>query len=763
MPLNFQKILEKIQKGPLYLLAFLLPLFFLPFTPNVLMYPKQLISLFLLSISFLAWVFLQYQREKVTVKKAKLIYLGIIILLGVSSFSTAFSLWWPGSLWGWPLEISQSLISLLIFVLSFFLLMNVLEKKEEILIFLIFLVAGTSLSALFAVLQFFGIFLLPWSFAKTPGFTLLGSPTLCGFFFLLILPLTFFLISITKGLLKKFFIFSSFLFVVAILLVNSSILWIFLALEALFLFFLFQKENHLKFYIGGSLFLLTLAVIFALIRIPILGLPLRPAEITLSFASELDIGKGVFQKGLKEVLLGTGPGTFVYNYSQFRSPLLNKTFVWGTRFPQGSSFLFDWFLGLGTLGGFALLFLEIGILKNSFKLKKQKRNLFIFLAPPLFLFFLFQFFYIANFSLLLLFFFLAGIVSNLALQDKLVFGGRRSWRRDIIAGGLVLTLLATLTLFYFEGRYFMGQVLYGRAISNSQKGDLEKAIPLMEKAIKIDSWQDLYWRDLAQFSLAFAEKTSRDETLERTQKERIVQDSVRKSLQAINRAITLNLHNVANWNVRGFIYRNLIGIRGAGELALESYKRAHQLEPASPYPLGEIGRVYILMAQNFEKEEKKKEKEQSLKYALNYLEKALKVKEDYALAHYLLAVVYDQQGQIKEAIKSLENTASFAPQDVGVKFQLGVLYFREREYKKAKAIFQQTLLLNPNYDDARYMLALTLLRIGERENAEKELKELAQKYPENETLRQILQDLEKETFLPPKIEPPSLEKPEEFK
>jgi len=68
---------------------------------------------------------------------------------------------------------------------------------------------------------------------------------------------------------------------------------------------------------------------------------------------------------------------------------------------------------------------------------------------------------------------------------------------------------------------------------------------------------------------------------------------------AVNKAVNIASSNVANWNMQGFFFRNLIGIESAGELALASYRRAISLEPASPFAYGEMGRVYILLAQDF--------------------------------------------------------------------------------------------------------------------------------------------------------------------
>ena len=44
----------------------------------------------------------------------------------------------------------------------------------------------------------------------------------------------------------------------------------------------------------------------------------------------------------RNVILGTGPGTFIFEYSQYHSALLNQTLFWGTRFFNGNSAFLDW-------------------------------------------------------------------------------------------------------------------------------------------------------------------------------------------------------------------------------------------------------------------------------------------------------------------------------------------------------------------------------------------------------------------------------------
>ena len=149
------------------------------------------------------------------------------------------------------------------------------------------------------------------------------------------------------------------------------------------------------------------------------------------------------------------------------------------------------------------------------------------------------------------------------------------------------------------------------------------------------------------------------------------------------------------------------------------------------------------MAQESKKKKTEKKAKEQLSLAVKSLEKAIKLKPDYAPAHYLLAVAYDQQGKREEAITKLEKLEEIAPGDIGGSFQLGMLYWRKGETDKAQEKFEKVTKLNPNYSNALYMLGLVYDKKGEREKAKKLFEKVAQLNPENEEVKKILENLKR--------------------
>jgi len=296
---------------------------------------------------------------------------------------------------------------------------------------------------------------------------------------------------------------------------------------------------------------------------------------------------------------------------------------------------------------------------------------------------------------------------------------------------------------FFQTKIYLGEFYYLKSQREYQKGKIDGAIQFLKKATRLNPYSDAYFRDLSQLFLAKANLISQDNSLNPQEKARLANLAIVEGADAINKAIEILPFNVANWNVRGFFYRNLIGIEKADQISLSSYQKAIELEPNSPYPFGEKARVYILTAQNLAKLGKEKEKKEKLELAIKNLEEALKLKPDYATAHYLMAVAYDQLGKLDLAISKLEETKKIVPRDFGVAFQLGLLYWRKGEIDKAKKEFERTLSLNSNYQNAKYMLGLVLDSKGEKEKAKEIFEELSVQNPENQELKRILENLEK--------------------
>jgi len=724
-------LLKKLDKYLLYTAVFLVPLFFLSFSQNVLAYAKHFLLLTIVFLCLIAFLIKQVINKKFVFRAIdNKFYWTIGLILVFFILSTVFSVWPNASFWGLPTTVSDSLIIIFIFILLTFLSANVFDDKKELLVLVKVLLCSAGLSALFSILQLLGIHIFPFDFARTTSFALVGSVFASAIFSAVLLPLSLIFIKSWRNILT---IIPVVLFL-NIFLVNSKDAWIVLLFSS-FLSLLFSTRSPDKKIKWTWSVLLMLLLVFSLVfvffRIPLVNFANQPVEVSLSSNAEYSILSKVFDQGIKNVLFGTGPSTFVFNYSKFRSPVLNQTVFWGTRFEQGNSTFLDWLLTKGVFSAFSLILLFVFVCLFGFKrLPKEKDSWMLLLGvfSGLLGLIVACFIYPFSFSLLFLFWLLLGIF--LALTNPQLVKARKmtSSLKTSFVFIIVITLVLGFSLVFVQTQKYRAEAKYLKGVELFSQKEFNKAIDSLSAAVKLNPKIDTYWRDLGQACLNQADLASKSQELQGQDKRDVVQSFLGKGIDSLNRAIEIAPFNVANWNVRGFFYRNLIGVEGASELAIDSYKKAIECEPSSPFSYSELARVYLLTSQLDKAEEN--------------LNKALKLKADYAPAHYLLAVLYDKQGEIDKAINSLENAKKVSPQDIGLAFQLGVVYWRNNELDKAQKEFERAVNLNSKYSNAKYMLALIYNVNGRTSEAEKLFRETLELNPENKQLQKIIQNID---------------------
>jgi Tfp pilus assembly protein PilF/O-antigen ligase len=734
---------EKLNKISLYLLLFLIPIFFLPLTQNFLDFPKQVLAQILISLSFIGWIGKIVLKGKINLRGNKIFYLSLLFILISLLISSLFSISLKQSFLGLSFDYVDSFLNHLLLMIFTFLILNSFEEKSEILFLVSLLLFSGFIAGILNLLQIYKIFILPFDIAKSISFNTIGTPNAFSVVALLLLPISSIFVLRGKGNLKIIFTLTSIILFLNILFVNFKTAWSGLIVSILVLFIFGFGEKKLNSIFAPILMIsLIISLFFYFFPITLKGFPLLPPEISLSFISELEIIKKAFSNKIKNLILGTGPSTFIFDYSQYRSSLLNKTIFWGTRFLRGHSMFFDWLLTKGILGILGLLSLYFLVFYYFFK-NLRKGNVFdikLAISASLFSFLFVSFFYPFNFTLWFLFWFLIGTFIFFFSEKEIHFKIDTPQKTMVFNFVFVLSLIFSLFLIFYNTKWYLAEVNYLKGMNAT---NVEKGIDYLLRATRLNPLMDNYWRDLSQLYLAQANLIAQDQKIPLEEKRNRVNLAIGLGAEAINKATNLAPMNVANWNVRGFFYQNLIGIEGAENQALASYRRAIQLEPSSSYSFAEIARVYILLAQNYAQKGEEEKKTENLNSAIDALNKALQLKPDYPVANYLFAVALDQLGKLDEAIQKLEATKNLTPQDFGIRFQLGMLYWRKGELEKAKTQFEEAIAINPDYSNARYMLGLIFDKIGEKEKAKEEFEIVAKLNPENQEVKKILENLEK--------------------
>jgi tetratricopeptide (TPR) repeat protein len=754
--MQIQAFFNKLNKISLYCLVFLFPIFFLPFTQNYLDQSKHLLLVFLVSLSLIGYLGKSLANGFLEFKLGKPIFITLAILLLFYLISSVFSSWFQLSFLGLGYDFYDNFVSFVFFVLFFVLLVNSFDRKEVFILIFCFLLSVFIVSIL-NILQVSNLLNLPFNFTKNGFFNPIGSLNDFVLFLSLTLPLFILLFFRSTGFLKVFFGVSIFTIFLNLLLINFRTAWISLIVSSIFLFiFGFSHRQNKIFALKASflIFILVVSIFFYFFRFSVLPLPNEKFDVQLNFLSELVIIKGVFSENIKNWLFGSGPSTFILDYPKYKPAIINEVVIngvnfWSYRFDRGSSFFLDWMITKGLLGIISFIsFLAVILFSLIRKIaKEEENNLFDFKAvfsSLVFSFIFVGFLYPFNFTILLFLWFVLAI-SLIIFQENQGF--KIYFSKPILnfAFNFIFVFLVVLSIsaFYYYLLFYAASFYHNKGILYFNEKNFDKSIESLNKSTKLVQNIDTFWRDLAKFNIIKANIVVEDKELSSNDKINTANLSVVEAINAINKAIEIGPKNVTNWSVRGFLYTNLIGIEGAFQLALNSYDKAIELEPSSPFYYSEKGRIYLLISQLLSDGGKKEEAQNNINLAISEIKKSIERMSSYPLAYYLLAIAYDQKGEIDEAIKNLQQVTIVSPQDFGAIFQLGLLYWKKGMWQEAQNEFEKVLSINKDYANARYMLGLVYDKLGKKEDAKKEFEKVLSLNPDNEEIKKILDNLNK--------------------
>ncbi|MDG1890864.1 MAG: FG-GAP-like repeat-containing protein [Verrucomicrobiota bacterium] len=143
--------------------------------------------------------------------------------------------------------------------------------------------------------------------------------------------------------------------------------------------------------------------------------------------------------------------------------------------------------------------------------------------------------------------------------------------------------------------------------------------------------------------------------------------------------------------------------------ALAAYTQAANLVPHDPDVHLNLANAHLLGDASVE--------------AIREADVVLKIDPHCAAAYFIKGSAYLRLFKAEEAVKSLENARKVDPGVTATFFQLGLGRMGLEQWEEAVLAFQEGIQLDPNrfHSNARYLLAQSLIRIGRREEAEREL------------------------------------------
>ena len=723
-------------------IAFLLPFWFLPTTAAPVEFNKVFLVSILVIASFAFYLVHSIMRSRIEIAVHK-----SFILAGGSLLfwflSAIFSDAGPSVIWGVGAEPSSFFTILILFLLSYLIVVLFSQEQHLKKLFLFFL-AGFLVFAVFAFLSFLGIGKLISSAFENPLFNTIGSWNSMSLASTFLIMMIFPFLAQSSGIKRLILgiIFAAFLFI--IFLVNFPLAWIFLGVFSLiFLSYAIWKKN-----VGNQALFLSIV----LLLISVFGFSfdgfisekfniIPPVEVSVSHKATANV---VLSSLKEDLFFGKGPATFRYIWDLFKPSEVNQSIFWGTRFDSGSSYLLALPGEIGILGwllfaGFLAYVWHLGLTMVSSKQKDRS----LFLSP----FFLFSYvilmwvFYPVGFTLICFGFLSLGfllavlrIKGFIKVYDLTLFG---EGSMGFVSALLVVAIMfAGIFGIYISTTKYAGQVLFKNGLNAFNIGDLDLAESRMILASKIDWRNSLYFSALSQIYTKKAQLVLQDKASSAQLLNSKFKDTIDKAFEASQKAVELSPLDFTNFQALGKIYEFLISlnVEGASGAALQQYDEALKRAPNNPAIFRDRALVYVtehLVKNNFA----------PLELAQKELLKAIEIKPDYAAAHFLLAQIFDAKGNSAEAIKRGEAAALMAPNDTGTLFQLGLLYYKDNRLKEAEAVFKMAIDINSNYSNARYFLGFVFDKTNRKKEAIAEFEKISSLNPGNEEVQKILSNL----------------------
>lgn len=620
--LSFEKYSIKI----FYVMLFLLPVLFIPavsfpvqFTKTVLVFIGVLVAALFLLISRL-------RDGQITLPVNKVIF-ALWALPVVYFLSAIFSSNFRFSISGYSFNVDTfSFVALMaLFVTSIVMLMR---TKEQILTSYIILFASFVVVWIFQGLRLiFGPEFLSLNIHTLSTSNILGKWNDLAIFFGLatimsLVTLASLQLSKTYSKILYGMLFISLLFLA---IVNLMIVWVIVGIFALgfFVHSIFsgkfdwmmrkvrvpeevevsdaESENvsDRKMSIA-SLIVLVVAVIFMVggnvINDKITtALGISQIEARPSWQSTLDIAEVTYNDNL---LFGSGPNTFVKQWTQYKGTAVNSSVFWNSDFISGIGMIPTAFVSVGLIGGLAWL-VFIGLFffsgfKSLILLPTENRftyfiTLSSFLAG-LYLWIL-NILYTPNVVLVTLSFFFTGIyiaslrhheLNKLAERTFVFAGNPKTGFISVFA--LTFLMLVVIVGIYSIGKSYAASINFqsGVIVLNAE-GDLDVAEDKITRASQLAT-NDRHHRLLADIYIRRLTLLQQETGLSEEEIGTRFRQYLAVAIENGQRATEIDETNYQNWVALGRVYHSVVhlGIQGAYENAVESYNRALIYNPDSP-------------------------------------------------------------------------------------------------------------------------------------------------------------------------------------
>jgi tetratricopeptide (TPR) repeat protein len=700
-PTVLQSRWKKLGRWSLFAIVFALPFFFLPFTQFPVDAAKIAVASILLAVGLVSFFACVIEERKIIYPRSWLAFSVLVLLLVVAAsawFSTSAYLSWYGKLFQ-----PDSFLAFLAYGSAFFLSFSFFTEDDIPQLVSLFL-GGMAVATILNLLQAFGVFWFPWSFAKTDTFYTLDTAFAWAVMMAasLVLAAEVWLNGIVENRKKILLGITATLLFFGLIVVNFEIIWIGLAIILLAMGMQFASRGNFR----TPFLFVALAICMVIIgpRIPSF-VPIA-SEVRPDFISSVTVAAHADHAW--RLLLGSGPSTFGEQFTRFHSQSLNQTNFWDFPFVQGYDFFVTFLTATGLLGLLAFLGVIAAFVWQVLygREKNRGQNLIIPIASLLFaLCFYPGFFVLMIYLFIMLGFFLA----DSGVHREIPFDELRPSVLFVVFAIAAFLAACVLSGAYEVGVHYVAAAEYEDGVNALNANNLSAATTDLQRSIALVPASDDAWQAASQVAFASGEQamSAAGETLNSS-----AQSAFASAVQAAQSAVEIDPNNVANWENLGSIYANLVPVAGGADtLAREAYLSAEAIDPWDPDLPVSIAQVDIAAASQFSVALDAPDTQKALADAETELNESLSLKPD-------------------------------DPLDAGLEFELGVLLYQNNQSAAAEVQFQRAVALQSNYSNARYFLGLIYANQGMTSAALSQFEAIAQLNPGNAEIQQIITNLQ---------------------
>lgn len=623
----------------------------------------------------------------------------LLLLLVVGIAATILSPSPYISLLGNQLKINGSLVSIIVYILLYFILINTLKGIREIKWYLFIGVLAAQVLAAVTLLSYAGVKILPAPWVTGLNFTPTGSSFSTAAILALLLP--FILLQILNSSKSLFIVLNSLFLLLSgltIALTGSWATWI-AGLAGLGLTFTtigtirqISRTKPLRL-LGLAVPLAIIALITTLSFIPPMGDAQNPIytqaqnfprEIQLPFTTSWKISVSAFRDS---PFWGTGLSTHLFDFTNYKPIEFNSFKFWNLRFDSAFN---EYLLVLANLGGIglvALVSLTALFVSTAYKTISQHRSEIqdgkLPLAISGLVFFILIGLHTATLPLWVLGIFILASFMVLNLAE----GIQKSWFRpgqdikdmflqiaanvtsqnssketvriDALPGILLMiTLALVLSTAFFGGKMVLADYHHRLASNAFAQNNGILTYNELVKAANLNPYNDVYRTDLAQINFTLANAIAAAKGPTEASPSGSLTDDDKKQIQILlsqaiaegRTAVNLSPKSAINWEVLATLYRQISGVaQNALVFSLDSYGRAIFQDPLNPSLRISVGGVYYAVG-NFD-------------MAIRFFSDAINLKPDFAIGYLNLSIALRDKGDLAGAQATAEKLLTLLPAD----------------------------------------------------------------------------------------------------